>query len=39
MNLMRAIIIMKFNFVILIITQFNFIVNRKIKKFNFKKED
>lgn len=39
MNSMHAIIIMKFNFVILIITQFNFIVNRKIKKFNFKKED
>lgn len=39
MNFMHAIIIMKFNFVFLIITQFNFIVNRKIKKFNFKKED
>lgn len=39
MNFMYAIIIMKFNFVILIITQFNFIVNGKIKKFNFKKED
>lgn len=39
MNFMYAIIIMKFNFAILIITQFNFIVNRKIKKFNFKKED
>ena len=39
MNFMYVIIIMKFNFVILIITQFNFIVNRKIKKFNFKKED
>lgn len=39
MNFMYAIIIMKFNFVILIITQFNFIVNRKIKKFSFKKED
>lgn len=39
MNFMYDIIIMKFNFVILIITQFNFIVNRKIKKFNFKKED
>lgn len=31
---MWAIIIMKFNFVICIITQFNFIVNKKIKKFN-----
>lgn len=39
MNFMHAIIIMKFSFVILIITQFNFIVNMKIKKFNFKKED
>lgn len=39
MNFMYAIIIMKFNFVILIITQFNFIVNSKIKKFSFKKED
>lgn len=39
MNFMHAIIIMKLNFVSLIITQFNFIVNRKIKKFNFKKED
>ena len=39
MNFMHAIIIMKFNFVILIITRFNFIVNKKVKKFNFKKED
>ena len=39
MNFMHAIIIMKFYFVFLIITQFNFIVNRRIKKFNFKKED
>lgn len=29
---------MKFNFVICIITQFNFIVNRKIKKFNCMQE-